>query len=318
MTTSRKLARFAIRVGLAGAVVAVCLPAQLGGQDAGGSCGATRRPIGTLGIASLSCGPCSSKSEDGRTIWRFDAEPLINAIQTGGPTDGKLESGDRIIAVDGELITTARGGRRWSTIAPGESVTLLVRRDGREREVQVTAGRACAPVHTEEGATDLVFFRRHAASGQQTTIMPLSGQAWFGLVLECDDCTAGNGWTFRTPPAILATTDGGPAAEAGLRVGDTLMAIDRLAFTSPEGVRRLSMVRSGESVRLTVRRGGRTLTLPIAPTDGRAATPERSLSRDELVRRLEHVRELPDLQAVRSELEQLLRRLRDSVPPAQR
>lgn len=56
---------------------------------------------------------------------------------------------------------------------------------------------------------------------------------------------------------MIAT--GGPAASAGLRVGDVLTHIDGLAVTSPEGARRLGAVKPGDKVRLTVRRGDATL-----------------------------------------------------------
>lgn len=85
-----------------------------------------------LGIARLNCNDCSyiMLSEDER-YWNFSSEPKIVRVDPDGPANGKLKKGDRIVAIDGVLITTRRAGERLAEIAPGDQVELTVRRNGR-------------------------------------------------------------------------------------------------------------------------------------------------------------------------------------------
>jgi len=53
-----------------------------------------------------------------------------------------LRAGDTIQAVNGERIEGSRGLIRWiAAVAPGSTVTLLVRRQGRDMDIAVTVGR---------------------------------------------------------------------------------------------------------------------------------------------------------------------------------
>lgn len=104
---------------------------------------------GTLGFRGFDCrGECTlTMNEKGQErSWSFTTEPEITGIERGSSSDGKLEEGDRIVAIDGMLITTAAGGDRFANIAPGEEVTIRYRRDGRIQEATVVAGTRCMPV----------------------------------------------------------------------------------------------------------------------------------------------------------------------------
>jgi hypothetical protein len=84
---------------------------------------------------------------DGRTRivrrWMFNSEPRIGGIRADGPAAGKLREGDILTAIDGVLITTREGSRRFATVEPGTPVMLTVRRDGRELPVRIVAGAVC-------------------------------------------------------------------------------------------------------------------------------------------------------------------------------
>ncbi|HVL64997.1 MAG TPA: PDZ domain-containing protein [Actinomycetota bacterium] len=59
------------------------------------------------------------------------------------PAQGLLESGDRIVAVDGKKApTTCDVGRLVDAHRPGEAISLRIVRDGRRRTVSVPAGEA--------------------------------------------------------------------------------------------------------------------------------------------------------------------------------
>jgi len=102
---------------------------------------------GDLGISGLDCvGECeitigqSGKEER----WSFSTEPKIFSVQEEGPADGILRPGDFLVAIDGALITTRRGGLRWASLEPGEVVTVRFRRDGRVQEAGIRVASRCA------------------------------------------------------------------------------------------------------------------------------------------------------------------------------
>jgi len=101
---------------------------------------------GDIGISGLDCvGECTlSIKEDGSSrSWFFSAEPRVFGVESGGPTDGILESGDLLVAIDGLLITTKEGGQRYANLEPGERIRLRYRRDGRVREASVRVEEGC-------------------------------------------------------------------------------------------------------------------------------------------------------------------------------
>jgi hypothetical protein len=129
---------------------------------------------------------------------------------------------------------------------------------------------------------------------------PEGPSGWFGFSIRCNDC----GWSARRPgeapvwesdeaPELSMVAAESPAGRAGLRAGDRLTHIDGLSILSREGARRFGGVEPGQKVRLTVRRGGSTMTkelrlgrrpeyraviaaeTPRPPIAVRAATPPR-------------------------------------------
>lgn len=101
---------------------------------------------GSLGISGLDCvGECSvTLAKDGREeSWVFSTEPRIFSIEEGGPSDGVLRPGDRLVAIDGVLITSREGGRQYAGLEPGEIVTVRYRRDGAVHEAGIRVGSRC-------------------------------------------------------------------------------------------------------------------------------------------------------------------------------
>ncbi|MDO8666811.1 MAG: PDZ domain-containing protein, partial [Gemmatimonadales bacterium] len=86
-------------------------------------------------------------------------------------------------------------------------------------------------------------------------------EGWLGVGLSCDNCSLRRSrsepgrWTFREPPTIFWVDPYGPADRAGLRRGDTLIAIDGQQLTSEAGGRAFARVAPGQQVRITYRRG---------------------------------------------------------------
>lgn len=87
---------------------------------------------------------------------------------------------------------------------------------------------------------------------------------------------------FETDVAVEAVVPDGPAARAGLRAGDSLMAIEHVAqppkpaATAAAGTvaarvaaeSTLAALPPGKAIALTIRRNGRDMTLPVIPVPG--------------------------------------------------
>jgi hypothetical protein len=88
----------------------------------------------------------------------------------------------------------------------------------------------------------------------------------YGFALECGECrwTRDQGdprdiWQYSDLPHVAAVNERGAAARAGVLVGDTLIAVDGVSILAPEGARKLSLVRLGDRVTLTLRRAGQSI-----------------------------------------------------------
>jgi predicted metalloprotease with PDZ domain len=239
------------------------------------ACGEQEVAVGALGIKALACGPCTQSSKDGRWIWSFDAEPVVLEVQEGGPADGKLEPDDRIVSIEGHLITSAEGGDRWSMVGPDETVTLVVRRDGRERTVEIQAGQECEKrehaISIPEDVDVVIQNPEHPEQRHHVRLIRLLPEGWFGLAFSCR-CTVhvdaeAKVWDFEEPPEVTAVAEDGPAWQAGLRAGDIITAVDGFPVTEEEGAARLTRVRPGETLRLTVERDGSSRTVEITAAE---------------------------------------------------
>lgn len=84
--------------------------------------------------------------------------------------------------------------------------------------------------------------------------------AWLGFGVACGQCelTSHKGsaiWSFRSAPVVAEVSPGSPAALAGLRVGDTLIALDGVSLVTEMGGVRLGKLEPGQTIRMAFRRG---------------------------------------------------------------
>ena len=255
---------------------------------------------GTIGISSFECQNCRLYSSGDERVWTFSSEPVVQAVRPGSPADGKIREGDEIVAIDGHLITTGEGGRRFANLEPGQEIAVVVRSGNRERTVEMSAAGECPrpgvhaaapavaatpgqPAAPAAGAAVSSGVPRAAVAPKPVpppsrytglavgpvprptyTLLP---SGWFGFGIQCTNCrwsvdeeTGESEWEFSAPPEISSVQEGSPAAAAGLRRGDVLVHIDGEALVSREGGRRFGSVQPGETVRWTFVRGGETRT----------------------------------------------------------
>lgn len=95
--------------------------------------------------------------------------------------------------------------------------------------------------------------------------------AWLGIGLSCTRCsyhTEGKSlsqWVFNEFPVLYQVDPGSPADRAGLRTGDTLVAINGLPLTSARGGQAFANLTPGVAVRLSYRRQGRDHSVAVRP-----------------------------------------------------
>lgn len=96
---------------------------------------------GWLGIG-ISCWCISQDQPDGTVVWSFHQLPEVVAIDAAGPARATgLRPGDLIRGIDGVVLTTPEGGRRFGAVRPGDRVRITYERDGVEHTVTVIAAR---------------------------------------------------------------------------------------------------------------------------------------------------------------------------------
>jgi hypothetical protein len=285
MSSSRRMERVILLAALALAVAATAQAQERRVvKEASKACGAGSVTVGSLGYSGIECSNCSfTLHADGTDRqWKFRSEPVITGVKPGGPADGKLKAGDVIVTIGGYLITTQEGGRLFGAVAPGEPVTLRLRRDGREGQVEITPSAECARVEAPAPPAPARAPAPAKAPAPVAIVEPapkpvepmpveevpappapqasLGGR--LGFSLECSRCALymrkGENvpymWEFRSNPTVERVEVGGPAAKAGLRGGDELLSIDGVALATAEGGERFGAIEPGDTVVLRYRR----------------------------------------------------------------
>lgn len=90
----------------------------------------------------ISCDGCTIKrsKDGGHAQWSFDKPPSVQSVDPGGPAyEAGLREGDLLTHIDGIKLDSRRGGKRFSSLEPGEKVTWTVRRDGEKHTIEMVA-----------------------------------------------------------------------------------------------------------------------------------------------------------------------------------
>jgi len=284
---------FTLIAVLAGLMVAAAAVAQ---QPA--PCAPGQAMITTLDINGIRCDNCSvfSSADPAEVRWEFGSEPVIEGDAGGATGNARLLPGDVIVAIDGHLITTFEGGRRFARPDAHRAADLRIRRGGRELSVAIEPTTECRrsrranvpgadvptppaprgriadspPPPDRRPPLDSVHIRGGRAAvfpSPAPPVMPaLLPAGWLGLSFRCTGCQvqvegdSARTWTFPESPTIVSVEGGSPAARAGLRSGDRLVSIDGLSLMSAAGGERFGAVSPGQSVLLGYERGNTTGT----------------------------------------------------------
>jgi serine protease Do len=175
---------------------------------------------------------------------------LVSAVTPGSPAaNAGIARGDIILELNGQRIADPADLRmKVASTAPQSSVTLRLFREGRERTVRVILGElprqtAPAPPAEEEvpAAIDGVQLEQMTPRIARQLRLPANTTGVVVAEIEQDS----------------------PAAEAGLRLGDVIVEVDRKPATSVQEVERALKNRGSRPVVLLVNRSGETLYIVI-------------------------------------------------------
>jgi serine protease Do len=169
---------------------------------------------------------------------------LVSTVEPGSPAEkAGVKSGDVIVAVDGKPIDQSVDlPRIIGETRPGTAVALQVWRQGATQTLRVTVGEMpaekVAAAATGEPA-------KHAKLG--VAVRPLSGEERKTLGVDA---------------GVVVEKVEGPAAKAGIRQGDVILAFGAAKVENAEQLKKLVDKASG-NVPVLVRRDEATLYVPV-------------------------------------------------------
>jgi serine protease Do/serine protease DegQ len=158
---------------------------------------------------------------------------VVVEVQRGSPAHAAgLEPGDVVIELNSRAVRRSRDLRNGlGVLAVGESATLRILRDGRERTIHTRIGERKLTALPSEGVDERL---RGAAFSDIGVDSPLHGRIEGVLVAEVER--------------------GGPAWRYGLRQGDVVVAVNRVRVRSVEELQ-AAVERSGRALMLKIQRG---------------------------------------------------------------
>ena len=159
---------------------------------------------------------------------------LVSAVSEGGPAEkAGVTRGDVITAIDGQAVKDSNSLRNSvSRLKPGSTVNLTLLRGGQERQVSVRLAEAPRTARDDSSAP--------AERGTRGAL---------GLALQPGDSGV----------EVTNVDPSGPAADAGIRVGDVLEEVNGTPVRSSSDVRAALGKSKGKPALVLVRRGDQTL-----------------------------------------------------------
>lgn len=235
--------------------------------------------------------PAAARLRTGDVITHIDGVALATTpgarrfatIQPGQTVEltvrrGRTVSKPRLTAVPLDWNDNRLLGNTAPEVAGGYSVTW----DYEDAEPSVPAVPAApaapvTPAAPVAGSWSLLTPRPPGVpSGVWAVEVPPSSaspRGWFGFSVRCNQCGWASGargespvWESREAPELSMISAGSPASRAGLLPGDVLTHIDGVSILTPAGARKFGGVMPGQTVRVTVKRDGRSITRELTLT----------------------------------------------------
>jgi serine protease Do len=187
---------------------------------------------------------------------------LIADVIAKSPAEASgLKRGDVVIAIDGKPVAEpGQLSRTIATMHPGESTTLRIIRDGKERNLDVKVGKQ--PDGERGGPEDLARGEDDESEGDVA-----SSATALGLQLDTlnDAARRQLGYGREVVGALVTGVgDGSPAEEAGMRPGDVILQVDRRDVDSGRAAA-AALAKAKPPILLLVKRGESTVFLTLSP-----------------------------------------------------
>lgn len=174
---------------------------------------------------------------------------LVAGVEKGSPAEkAGLEAGDVILKFDGKVITSSSDlPRVVGATKPGKDATIEILRRGSSKNVSVTVGEL--PSDDKEEAQP----SRGPAKAEPNRI---------GLALR--ELTPQQKKKLNGKNGLLVVGAEGSAAQAGIRRGDVILAVNNTEVQGLEQFnKQIAAVQSGKTVALLVLRENSTLYVPV-------------------------------------------------------
>lgn len=205
-----------------------------------------------------------------QSVWRriaiVAAGPLANfllaiLIFAGLYLHGMAEPASKVGAAPAGTAAAVAGVHAGDSVTAVNGKAVAVWSDLRWELVQAAIDKADVRLEVER-----------AGLGHYSLQLPASALA--GLDLE-GDVLGKLGLTLARPPAVVEQVlAGGPAARAGLRADDLIVAIDGVAVADGVAVIDIIRVNAGRALQFELRRAGAPLTLAITPEAAEVKGPQ--------------------------------------------
>ena len=165
---------------------------------------------------------------------------LVSAVSEDSPAEkAGLKRGDVITAIDGQAVKDSNSLRNTvSRLKPGSTVSLTLFRGGQERQVSVRLGE---------------MKLRAAQDDSSDSSAPAAARGALGLALQPGDSGL----------EVTSVDPSGPAADAGIRVGDVVEEVNGAPVKSSSDVRAALGKSKGKPALVLVRRGEQTLYVAV-------------------------------------------------------
>ena len=181
------------------------------------------------------------------------AGALVNSVEKGGPAEkAGIDAGDVILRFDGKVVNASEDlPRLVGATRPGSKVTVQVWRGKTPRDLQLVVAEM-----QDDRAT------RQSKRGERGGKPPAAAPSQHGLALaELPDAKRKE---LKLEHGVLVESAQGPAARAGIRAGDVIMAVNNQDVKSVDQFKDLmGQLDKGRIVALLVRRGANSLYVPF-------------------------------------------------------
>ena len=184
------------------------------------------------------------------------AGALVSSVEKGSPAEkAGIEVGDVILKFNGKDVTSSEDlPRLVGSTKPGAKAAVQLMRNKATREVAVVVGEM-----PDEARTAQQRSQRRGGPGAKP---PSESVSRLGMTLS--EPTAEQRKELKITGGILVEEAQGPAAKAGIRRGDIILAVNNQDVKSLEQFTQLmAQFDKGKIVAMLVRRGGNALYIPF-------------------------------------------------------